>query len=57
MNGVNIVLDFFFVLQLGWGVEGVAINIDCRMVIALGLWLVRDGFNVVYKNWIHMAHG
>ena len=54
MNGVNIVLDFFFVLQLGWGVEGVAIAtlIAEWSGLALGLWMVRDGFNVVYwKNW------
>ena len=42
MNGVNIVLDLWFVLGLGWGVEGVAwaTLISEVSAVALGLWLV-----------------
>lgn len=54
MNLANIVLDLVFVLQLGWGVEGVA----GATVIAewsgllLGLWLARVGFRRGYwNNW------
>ena len=44
MNGLNIVLDIWFVMGLGWGVEGVAI----ATVIAefsgliIGLWICRS---------------
>ncbi|PLS23252.1 MATE family efflux transporter [Neptunicoccus cionae] len=54
MNGVNILLDLLFVLQLGWGVEGVAIAtvIAEASGLMLGLWLVRDGFSGDYwRNW------
>ncbi|NOD87947.1 MULTISPECIES: MATE family efflux transporter [unclassified Ruegeria] len=46
MNGLNIVLDLWFVLGLGWGVEGVAVAtlIAEWTGLALGLWLCRDGF-------------
>ncbi|MDP5216939.1 MATE family efflux transporter [Ruegeria sp. 2205SS24-7] len=46
MNGLNIVLDLWFVLGLGWGVEGVAIAtlIAEWTGIALGLWLCREAF-------------
>lgn len=46
MNGLNILLDLWFVLGLGWGVEGVAIATflaewsGCFM----GLWLCRHAF-------------
>ena len=42
MNGVNIVLDLWFVIGLGWGVEGVAwaTLISEASAIGLGLWLV-----------------
>ena len=53
-NGANIGLDLLFVLQLHWGVEGVAL----ATLIAewggfgLGLWLVRDGFQGGYwREW------
>lgn len=45
MNGLNITLDLWFVLGLGWGVPGVAIAtlIAEWTGLALGLWLCRDG--------------
>ncbi|MBE1296949.1 MATE family efflux transporter [Phycobacter azelaicus] len=46
MNGLNILLDLWFVLGLGWGVEGVALAtlIAEWCALALGLWLCRDAF-------------
>ncbi len=46
MNGLNIVLDLWFVLGLGWGVGGVAIAtlIAEWSGLALGLWLCRGVF-------------
>ncbi|WP_375261272.1 MATE family efflux transporter [Palleronia sp.] len=46
MNGLNIVLDLWFVLGLGWGVRGVAAAtfIAEWSGLALGLWLCRDAF-------------
>ena len=46
MNGLNIVLDLWFVLGLDWGVEGVAIAtfIAEWSGAALGLWLCRGAF-------------
>jgi len=46
MNGVNIVLDLWFVLGLGWGVPGVAaatLIAECSGLV-LGLWLCRAAF-------------
>ncbi len=54
MNGLNIVLDLWFVLGLGWGVEGVAIAtlIAEWTGLALGLWLCRDGFaGQIWRDW------
>ena len=54
MNGLNIVLDLWFVLGLGWGVEGVAIAtlIAEWTGLALGLWLCRDGFkDGTWRDW------
>lgn len=44
MNGMNILLDLWFVLGLGWGVEGVAIAtlISELTGLAVGLWLCRN---------------
>ena len=44
-NGANVVLDLWFVLGLGWGVEGVALAtlIAEWSGLALGLWLCRAG--------------
>ncbi|MFN6979302.1 MAG: MATE family efflux transporter, partial [Gemmobacter sp.] len=46
MNGLNIVLDLWFVLGLGWGVEGVAVAslIAEWTGLGLGLWLCRAAF-------------
>lgn len=46
MNGLNIGLDLWFVLGLGWGVEGVAVAtlIAEWSGLALGLWLCRAAF-------------
>lgn len=46
MNGLNIVLDLWFVLGLGWGVEGVALATLMAewSGLALGLWLCRSAF-------------
>lgn len=46
MNGLNILLDLWFVLGLGWGVEGVALATLMAewSGLALGLWLCRSAF-------------
>jgi multidrug resistance protein, MATE family len=46
MNGLNIALDIWFVLGLGWGVEGVAwaTLIAEYAGLALGLWLCASAF-------------
>lgn len=48
MNGLNVLLDFFFVLGLGWGVGGVAVATFLAewSGLALGLWLCRAAFRV-----------
>ncbi len=48
MNGLNIGLDLWFVLGLGWGVQGVAIAtlIAEWTGLAFGLWLCRGAFRV-----------
>ena len=54
INSINIVLDFFFVLSLGWGVEGVAFAtlIAEWSGLFFGLWLARKGFkNGYWRNW------
>ncbi|MBQ4824921.1 MATE family efflux transporter [Leisingera sp. HS039] len=54
MNGLNIVLDLWFVLGLGWGVEGVAIAtlIAEWTGLALGLYLCRDAFaGDQWRDW------
>ena len=45
-NGLNVLLDLVFVLQLGWGVPGVAAAtlIAEWSGLVLGLWLCRDAF-------------
>jgi len=54
MNGLNILLDLWFVLGLDWGVEGVAIAtlIAEWSGLALGLWLCRSGFaGDQWRDW------
>ena len=54
MNGLNIALDLWFVLGLGWGVEGVAIAtlIAEWSGLALGLYLCRAGFaGEQWRDW------
>jgi len=52
MNGLNIVLDFVFVLGLGWGVAGVAFATFLAewSGLALGLWCCRDVFRRPFWN-------
>ena len=47
MNGLNVALDLWFVLGLGWGVPGVAVAtlIAEWSGLAVGLWLCRDGLS------------
>lgn len=58
INGVNIGLDLWFVLGLGWGVPGVA---GATLIaewsgLALGLWLCRDGLLPVWRAaWARVA--
>ncbi|WP_435229914.1 MATE family efflux transporter [Pseudopelagicola sp. nBUS_20] len=44
MNGLNILLDLWFVLGLDWGVQGVAFATFCAewTGLAFGLWLCRS---------------
>ena len=54
MNGLNIALDLWFVLGLGWGVEGVATAtlIAEWTGLALGLYLCRDAFaGDQWRDW------
>ncbi|MDF1728161.1 MAG: MATE family efflux transporter [Sulfitobacter sp.] len=54
MNGLNILLDLWFVLGLGWGVEGVAIATFLAewSGAALGLWFCRAAFaGVAWRAW------
>ena len=46
INGINILLDLWFVLGLGWGVGGVAAATAIAETIGAiyGLWLCRDAF-------------
>ena len=54
MNGLNVGLDLWFVLGLGWGVEGVA---SATLIaewsgLAFGLWLCRAAFaGTAWRDW------
>lgn len=54
MNGLNIALDLWFVLGIGWGVEGVAIAtlIAEWSGLFLCLWLCRDALKTpAWQDW------
>ncbi|MGR3662721.1 MAG: MATE family efflux transporter [Paracoccaceae bacterium] len=54
MNGLNIILDLWFVLRLDWGVEGVATATLLAewTGLALGVWLCRDAFATPeWRDW------
>ncbi|SLN63566.1 DNA-damage-inducible protein F [Pseudoruegeria aquimaris] len=54
MNGANIVLDLWFVLGLGWGVQGVgfATFLAEWSGLALGLWCCRGAFaGAAWREW------
>lgn len=54
MNGVNVVLNLWFVLGLGWGVNGVAFATFLAewTGLAMGLYLCRAAFRVPdWRNW------
>ncbi len=54
MNTINMLLDLWFVLGLGWGVEGVAVATFVAewTGVALGLWFCRDAFQTArWRNW------
>lgn len=50
-NGLNLVLDLWFVLGLGWGVAGVAVAtlIAEWAGLVFGLWLCRDAFGAALR--------
>lgn len=47
-NGLNIVLDLWFVLGLGWGIEGVAVATLIAELsgLTLALWFARDALTL-----------
>ncbi|HHI71034.1 MAG TPA: MATE family efflux transporter [Rhodobacteraceae bacterium] len=54
VNGVNIILDLWFVLGLGWGVQGVATATFLAewSGLLLGLWLCRSAFaGAAWQEW------
>ncbi len=59
MNGANILLDLWFVLGLGWGVEGVALAtaISEWAGFALGIWFCRAAFrDPAWRAWGQVFH-
>jgi MATE family, multidrug efflux pump len=57
MNGLNILLDLWFVLRLDWGVSGVAFATFLAewTGLALGLWFCRAAFRVPdWRNWVQV---
>jgi multidrug resistance protein, MATE family len=57
-NGLNIGLDLWFVLGLGWGVPGVALAtlIAEWTGLMLALWLARDAFGPVLREaWARLG--
>lgn len=59
MNVMNIGLDLFFVLSLGWGVEGVAFATFLAewTGLGLGLWFCRTAFQTpAWRDWARVFH-
>jgi len=57
MNGMNILLDLWFVLGLGWGVEGVALATFLAewTGAALGLWFCRAALaGPAWRDWVQV---
>jgi len=57
MNGLNIVLDLWFVLGLDWGVQGVATATFLAewSGALLGLWFCRAAFALPdWRNWVQV---
>ncbi len=57
MNGLNIVLDLWFVLGLDWGVQGVAVATFLAewSGALLGLWFCRAAFALPdWRNWVQV---
>ncbi|KIN70857.1 DNA-damage-inducible protein F [Sulfitobacter noctilucae] len=57
MNGLNIVLDIWFVMGLGWGVQGVAFATFLAewSGAAMGLWCCRAAFaGPHWRNWVQV---
>jgi len=60
MNGLNVGLDLWFVLGLGWGVNGVALATLLAewSGLALALWFCRAAFRVPdWRNWAQVFDG
>jgi multidrug resistance protein, MATE family len=60
MNGLNILLDLWFVLGLDWGVEGVALATFLAewTGAGLGLWFCRAAFAVpAWRDWPQVFDG
>jgi multidrug resistance protein, MATE family len=58
INGLNIGLDLWFVLALGWGVPGVALAtlIAEWSGLAVGLWFCRDAFGpALVAGWARIG--
>lgn len=54
MNGLNIALNFLFVLGFGWGVEGVALSSAIAEIVGVGvaLWFCRSAFaRPAWRDW------
>ncbi|MEM9210502.1 MAG: MATE family efflux transporter [Pseudomonadota bacterium] len=59
INGLNIALNFLFVLGFGWGVQGVAIASLIAEIsgFVFGLWLVRKAIGAPWPAWAHVFSG
>ncbi len=60
MNGLNIALDLWFVIALGWGVQGVAFATAIAewSGLILGLWFCRPAFvQAAWRRWSQVFDG